>query len=122
MSGRFCSLACAVFFKRDAVAVEEPPECGDAGMDTPLSQGGLDLGKCDVPILGLGNAQNRLGMPLDRLRAPIAAQRKGATIALLAFALAPTPDARRVHTKAFTGLAMRKSVRYRRKNPNTKID
>ena len=91
-------------------------------MDTPLSQGGLDLGKCDVPILGLGNAQNRLGMPLDRVRPPITAQRKGATITLLAFTRAPAADTRGTHTKAFTSLAMRKSVRYRRKNPNTKID
>jgi hypothetical protein len=43
MSGRSCSLACAVFVARDLVAIEKPPECSIAH-ENPLL--GKVLAKC----------------------------------------------------------------------------
>jgi hypothetical protein len=38
MSGRSCSLACAVFFARDLVAIEKPPERSIAHQDPFLGE------------------------------------------------------------------------------------
>ena len=61
-------------------------------------------------------------MPLDAVGATVAAKRQGTTVTLLTLPLAPAAHARRAHAEPFPGLAMRKTIRHRRKNPNTKID
>jgi hypothetical protein len=51
MSGRSCSAACADFFARDAVPVEEAPQGGDANRYAFLCQPGPDLLERDVGLL-----------------------------------------------------------------------
>jgi hypothetical protein len=83
MSGRSCSAACAVFFARNPVPVEEPPDCRDARWHAGPGQLRLDLGQRDVRPL-LNEVEDQRRMSLDACRPTIAtegARRDGSHLA-----------------------------------------
>jgi hypothetical protein len=103
------------------VTVEESPEPADTGAHALGLQRALDLGKRDVPV-GRDDVQDRRTMPLDAVRASVAAKRPKTRIALRALKLAPAADAGCAHTEPLASLAVRQTLRDRRKNTNPKID
>lgn len=80
-SGRACSAACAVFFKTDAMPVEEPPDRRDRRRQPALAEPGADLLQRQIGRLG-DQLQKPLAMPLDRRRTAIAALRHHACTSL----------------------------------------
>src|ERR1700686_1436812 len=59
-SGRSCSAACSVFFKRDAVSIVEPPDRGSAvGKFLGWYEPRADLARCQIRRSG-----NQRGQPL----------------------------------------------------------
>lgn len=82
MSARSCSLAWAVFFARNPVAGEEPPQRCDAGAHPAPGQHHAQLVQRDVG-LRLDGGANEPHMFLDLCRATIAALRLGGRRAVL---------------------------------------
>lgn len=79
-SGQFCSLACADFFERDLVPIEEAPEPSDAAAHAFGLQSGPDLCERDVTV-ACDDVQDRRAMALEAVRVPVAAQWTGTGIA-----------------------------------------
>lgn len=61
-------------------------------------------------------------MLLKGVRTPVAAERAGTRVALIALQFAPTADARRTHPEPLASLSVRQPLRHRRQNPNPKIN
>lgn len=120
-SGRFCSAAWAVFFARGRVPFEE-------ALDRCEAEGQALLGKAAPDLLDRGVLlrpefrHHDLPVRLDPARAPVAAQRFGPCVALLALKMAPAADAGCAHAKPLADFSMRRTGRDRRKNTNPKID
>ena len=88
MSGRSCSVACAVFFARDLVTLEEAADRAVAEHQTLVGQLAAQFLQRDVRCL-LQQGQDRRAIRLDPSRTPVSAQRLRLRIALLAFQFAP---------------------------------
>ncbi len=71
-SGRSCSIAWPVFFTRDAVTIEEPPDRADPDQCAAFGELPLDLGQCDVALL-LDQREDEAGMRFDPAQEPVAA-------------------------------------------------
>ena len=71
MSGRSCSVACAVFFTRDPASCEEPPYRAERDLGAVISQESLQLSQRDVRRR-LVSVQDQPGMRLDPHRTSIA--------------------------------------------------
>jgi hypothetical protein len=76
MSGRSCSVACAVFFARDPMTVEEAPDRADACRHASPRELGLDLRQRDVGLL-FEEVEDQGRMGLDPRRAAITPERPG---------------------------------------------
>jgi hypothetical protein len=121
MSGRSCSAARAVFFARDLVALEEAANRAIAEDQTPIGQTTARFFQRHVGRL-VQEPEDRRTMSLDPAGATVPAQRLRLRIALLAFELAPTVDARGADTEPLARLAMRQTVGDGGKDANPKID
>jgi len=121
MSGRSCSVACALFFARDLVALEEAADRAVAEDQTLVGQLATQFLQRDVRSL-LQQGQDRRTIRLDPSRTPVSAQRLRLRIALLAFQFAPTADAGGADTEPLRRLAMRQTCGNCRQNPNPKIN
>src|SRR5262249_55463488 len=69
-SGRSCSAACAIFFQRDAVALEEKPERPDSDAHAALPKLCLKFGERQIGLPSHG-AENECRLRLDALRPAI---------------------------------------------------
>jgi hypothetical protein len=103
------------------VAREETLDRAEAEDEALLRQACANLLDRGVPTWSK-RRHHRFMMGLDPIRAPVAAQRLGAWIALIAVPLAPTADAGSAHPKTVGSLAMRRARRHSPQNPNPKID
>lgn len=65
MSGRSCSVACAVFFAPDPAPREEPPYRTERDLGAMISHGRLQLGQGDVGR-SLISVEDQLGMLIER--------------------------------------------------------
>lgn len=91
-SGRSCSVACAVFFARDPVPVEEPPQRADPDRRAALGEQRLQLDQRNV-ILRLDRAQGEGCVACTA----VAALQTGGRRAVLNDQLTPADRARRAH-------------------------
>ncbi len=73
-SGRSCSMACPVFFARQAVALEEPRKCGGRRGDAALGQAGAELLEALIALL-LERHHDDRALRLDPTRPHVAALR-----------------------------------------------
>ncbi|WAC23429.1 hypothetical protein [Blastomonas sp. SL216] len=73
MSGRSCSIACAVFFARDAAAIKEPPQCADPDVNALRGVARLILRQRDIAVLDQ-HRHNPVSVNIGLRRALIAAR------------------------------------------------
>lgn len=106
MSGRSCSLACAVFFARDGVAGEEAADRAVAEDEALLLKRAAQFLDRNVRRR-LHNGEYRVLVRLDAARPAIAARWPGASLALLAFERPPTAHARRADPESLAYRAVR---------------
>jgi len=119
-SGRSCSAACAVFFKADPSALEEPPQGADAHRYAALAQQGLQLGQRHIrPLFHL--AQKIASLRLDPARTAVPALRPGADLALIPPPANPTDRAGNTHPKTRRRLSSGCPRLNRLDNTNPKI-
>ncbi len=87
-SGRSCSIACPVFFPRDAVTLEEAMHRADPDRCATLDQRCLNLGQGHVALL-CDQFLDQVAMHLDLALMPITAARFGNCLTMLNSKLAP---------------------------------
>src|SRR6476620_614587 len=119
-SGLSCSAACAVFFLRAVVPIEEAPQSAMADRHATLCQCRPQFRERDVGCR-LVERQDQLAVALDAMRAPVTAHRFSARVALLAFACPPAAHARRTHPEALGYLPMAQTCGRRGDDANPKI-
>lgn len=108
MSGRSCSLACAVFFPRDVVTSEESPERTDAEAMPLFGEVGLDLHERDV-VGPAHQRQDQIRLRLDTV---------GMAVAALRFAFALPVSRSSAHQRtALAALTPNRSAACRRDMP-----
>ncbi len=104
ISGRSCSVACAVFFARDAVTAEVAPERCHAGERPLTRQALLQLGQCHVRHRG-ERGRDQAGMGLRAIREPITTLWLGPSIATSPTQSLPADRARGADTEPRRRLA-----------------
>lgn len=121
MSGRSCSLACAVSFPRDVVTSEEAPERADAEVMALFGETGLDLHERDVagPV---HQRQDQIGLRFDTVGMSVAALRFGPRASGVAVERAPANRARRADAEPLGRLPTGHAARNRRNNAFTQIE
>jgi hypothetical protein len=120
MSGRSCSLACAVFFARHLVSVEEPPQRSVAHED-PVVQKRLAKLLDRAVRRGLNRRQNGARMRFRLVRAAVPADGLRRGVSLRPLERPPSADARGADAKATSGASTRSALGDRRQNPYPKI-
>jgi hypothetical protein len=106
MLGWSCSAACADFFERDRVAIEEAPQRPDAEGKTLRGDPCLNFRERDVGGF-LHDREDQGGMGFDPLRTPITALPLGKDIADVTLQSTPSDRARRADPKPLRRLATR---------------
>jgi hypothetical protein len=120
MSGRSCSVACAVFFARDPAPRDEPPYRAKRDLGAATGQRRLQFGQGNVGSRFV-SIQDQPGMRLNSHRTSIVALLLSCRRSVLVCKLLPPDGARGADTEPYRRLSRRQITRDCRHNPVSKI-